>query len=112
MKQWINNLIDKIGEKWATVLFWGVVIVGLIITSTIHYLLFTKPVEDRVSAEWQEKYDEMVERYEDQIDEMEGDMEDLEWEYDKKVENAKEEGYANGYEDGYEDGYYDAVNKK
>ena len=93
MKQWINNLLDKIGEKWACVLFWVLIVVGLFIVSTIHYFLFTKPVEDRVNAEWQEKYDEMVNQYEDQI-----------WDIKKEWEEWYDKGYKEGYNEGYNEG--------
>ena len=115
MKQWINNLIDKIGEKWACVLLWVLIIVGLFIVSTIHYFLFTKPVEDRVNAEWQEKYDEMVGSYEYQTDSLKEDYEEQIWKLENEIEELNEEKenkYDEGYYDGYSKGYNDGLNDK
>ena len=89
IKEWISDI------DWKYIGFCLLLFAGLCVVATIHYFLFTKPVEDRVNAEWQEKYDEMVGSYEDRIYDMEKEW--LDW-YDK------------GYREGYDEGYIEGIN--
>lgn len=106
MIHWIKDKLA--GIDWEFKLkyigFCALLLAGLIVVSVIHYYIFTKPVEDRVSAEWQEKYDEMVTIYENQMDDMRRDFED---ENDKTWKVAYDDGYKEGYDDGYYAGYDD-----
>lgn len=87
MKQWIKDKWNNI--DWKYIVFCLLIFAGICVVAAIHYFLFTKPVEDRVNAEWEEKYEGMISFTEDELD----DLKD-EW-YDK--------GYADGYADGVND---------
>lgn len=80
LKEWISDI------DWKYYGFCALILLGLLVVGIIHYFLFTKPVEDRVNAEWEEKYEGMVFFTEDELDDM------------------KDEWYDMGYADGYADG--------
>lgn len=104
MKKWIKELIDRI--DWKYILFCLGLFIALFVLSGILYLIFIKPTEDRVNAEWQEKYDEMVDKYEEKIHVLRSEYND---EYDsirrESYDSGYDEGFAIGYSDGLDDGY-------
>ncbi len=67
IREWISSI------DWKYILYCGLIIVGVFIVCGILNVLFVKPIEDRVNAEWQEKYDEMVSRFEDDISDIKRD---------------------------------------
>ena len=95
MREWLKNAAGGL-----------CLLLTLSVIATIIYFVFAKPIEDRVNAEWQEKYDEMVSSYEEYIEQIFSDYDEA---TDMLMRDAYDEGYKAGYDVGYDDGvlYYD-----
>ena len=92
----IQKFKDRISDiDWKYYGFCALILLGLLVVGLIHYIIFIKPVEDRVNAEWQEKYDEMVGKYEDEICDIKHEhayeIEEIERNYENLIDDVRDE---------------------